>query len=81
MIRSPLVADLRACLGAENVISAPSELAVYDCDAFTVERQRPDVVVLPRSTEQVSEAVKIAGRHDVPVVPRGAGTSLAGGCL
>ncbi len=81
MTHSPLVADLRARLGAENVISAPSELAVYDCDAFTVERHRPDVVVLPRSTEQVSEAVKIAGRHDVPVVPRGAGTSLAGGCL
>ncbi len=81
MTHSPLVADLRARLGAENVISAPSELAVYDCDAYTVERHRPDVVVLPRSTVQVAEAVKIAGRHNVPVVPRGAGTSLAGGCL
>ena len=81
MIHTPLVRELRARLGAENVISAPSELAVYDCDAFTVERRRPDVVVLPQSTKQVAEVVTIAKRHDVPVVPRGAGTGLSGGCI
>jgi len=81
MIHSPLARDLRTKLGAENVLSAPSELAVYDCDAFTVERCRPDAVVLPRSAGQVAEVVKIANRHDVPIVPRCAGTSLAGGCV
>ena len=78
---SPLVRDLRAQIGAENVLSAPSEMAVYDCDAFTVERQCPDVVVLPRSAKHVASVVKIANRHNVPIVPRGAGTSLAGGCV
>ena len=78
---SPLVSDLRATLGRENVLSAPSELAVYDCDAFTIERRRPDAVVLPRSTRQVAEAVKLCQRHGVPIIARGAGTSLAGGCL
>ncbi len=76
-----LVSDLRKALGRENVLSAPSELAVYDCDAFTIERGRPEAVVFPRSTEQVAETVRLCGRHGTAVVPRGAGTSLAGGCL
>lgn len=78
---SPLISDLRATLGRENVLSAPSELAVYDCDAFTIERRRPDAVVLPCSTRQVAEVVGLCQRHGVPVIARGAGTSLAGGCL
>lgn len=78
---SSLVSDLRATLGRENVLSAPSELAVYDCDAFTIERHRPDAVVLPRSTQQVADVVKLCQRYGTSVVARGAGTSLAGGCL
>jgi glycolate oxidase len=81
MVFSPLVRDLRARLGAENVVSAPSDLAVYDCDAFTVERHRPEAVVFPRSAAQVAEMMMICQRHERPVVPRGAGTSLAGGCV
>ncbi len=78
---STLISDLRATLGRDNVLSAPSELAVYDCDAFTIERHRPDAVVLPRTAQQVAETVMLCKRHGVPVVARGAGTSLAGGCL
>ncbi len=81
MLHSPLVRDLRRSLGPDNVLSAPSELSVYDCDAFTVERGQPDAVVFPRSTRQVAEVVRIATRHHVAVIPRGAGTSLAGGCV
>jgi glycolate oxidase len=76
-----LLRELSTRLGAGRVLSAPSELAVYDCDAFTIERQRPDAVVFPRCAEQVAEVVGLCGEHGVPVVPRGAGTSLAGGCL
>jgi glycolate oxidase len=78
---STLLSQLRAKLGRENVLSAPSELAVYDCDAFTIERHRPEAVVLPRSAEQVADVVKLCQRYGVPVIARGAGTSLAGGCL
>lgn len=81
MRQSPLVKDLRTALGGENVISAPSELAAYDCDAFTLNRNAPEAVVFPRSTGQVAAAVKICKSHGVTIVPRGAGTSLAGGCL
>ncbi len=78
---APLVRALRSRLGSKNVLSTKSDLAVYECDAFTIEKNRPDVVVFPRSTRQVALVVKLAREHDVPVVPRGAGTSLAGGCL
>lgn len=81
MPHSPLVRDLRKRLGAEDVLSAPSELAVYDCDGYTIEKHRPDVVVFPRSTRQVAQVVKLCHRHDTRLIPRGAGTSLAGGCV
>ena len=80
MTQAPIIADLRRNLGPDNVLHAPSELAVYDCDAFTVQRHRPDAVVFPTSTEQVAAVVKTCARHRVPVIARGAGTSLAGGC-
>jgi glycolate oxidase len=78
---SPLVADLRAKLGSQNVLWARSDLVVYECDGFTIQKERPEAVVFPRSTQEVAEVVKIANRHGAPIVPRGAGTSLAGGCL
>ena len=77
----PLVKALRTRLGAENVLSAKSDLVVYECDGFTIEKNRPEVVVFPRSTRQVAAVVKLCNQHGVAVVPRGAGTSLAGGCL
>lgn len=80
-LASPLVADLRALLGAKGVLSNPSDLVVYECDGFTVEKHPPEAVVFPTSTAEVAEVVKICGRHGAPAVARGAGTSLAGGCL
>jgi len=76
-----LVKDLGRLLGRGNVLSQPAELAVYECDGFTIEKHLPDAVVFPRSTEEVAEVVRICARHNVPIVARGAGTSLAGGCL
>jgi glycolate oxidase len=81
MSHTPLISDLQKALGRENVVWAPSELTVYDCDAFTIERHRPAAVVFPRSTQDVAAAVKVCSKHNVSVVARGAGTSLAGGCL
>ncbi len=76
-----LSSDLVAALGADNVLQRPEEMLVYECDGYMVERSMPDLVVFPTSTEQVVEIVKICNRHSVPFVPRGAGTSLAGGTL
>src|SRR4051812_19267124 len=77
----PLIERLHAVAGKDGVLTEPSELFVYECDAYTVEKNRPDVVVFPASTEQVVEVVKLCNELDVPFLPRGAGTSLAGGCL
>jgi glycolate oxidase len=76
-----IVNQLRQAVGAENVLSAHSEMLVYECDGFTIEKNSPDVVVFPRNTEDVARIVKICNEADVPFLPRGAGTSLAGGCL
>lgn len=64
-----------------NVIQRREELLVYECDGLTSYRQRPAMVVLPRTTDQVAAAVKICNRHQIPFIARGAGTGLSGGAL
>jgi len=76
-----LVQDLRDIVGADSVLSAHSELVVYECDGFVIEKNCPDVVVFPRTTEDVAAIVRVCNDHGVAYLPRGAGTSLAGGCL
>ena len=78
---SPLLDRLRSVVGAGGMLTAPSDLMVYECDGYTVEKNRPEVVVFPTSTEQVVAVVQACNEAKVPFVPRGAGTSLAGGCL
>lgn len=78
---SLLTERLRGLLGRDAVLANPSDLVVYECDAFTVEKNRPDVVVFPTSSEQVSGIVRLCKETDTPFLARGAGTSLAGGCL
>src|SRR5918996_2967825 len=81
-LAEPMLVDrLRRAVGLDNVLAARSDLIVYECDGFTIEKNSPDVVVFPRSTEDVAEIVKICNAAGVPFLPRGAGTSLAGGCL
>jgi glycolate oxidase len=76
-----LIDRLRAIVGRDAVLTSPSELLVYECDGFTIEKNKPDVVVFPTATEQVVQVVQVCNELDVPFLPRGAGTSLAGGCL
>src|SRR6266545_6403259 len=76
-----LVDRLRGIVGPGGLLTSPSDLLVYECDGYTVEKKCPDVVVFPTSTEQVVAIVKVCNEFDLPFVPRGAGTSLAGGCL
>jgi glycolate oxidase len=78
---SQLGERLRDIVGADAILTSPSDLLVYECDGFTIEKNKPDVVVFPTSTDQVVQVVKICNELRVPFLPRGAGTSLAGGCL
>lgn len=76
-----IVRDFEVALGKRSVTRRKEELLVYECDGLTSYRQRPAVVVWPRTTAQVAAAVKICDRHNVPFVARGAGTGLSGGAL
>ncbi|GAA3866716.1 FAD-linked oxidase C-terminal domain-containing protein [Celeribacter arenosi] len=79
--KQELVARLREVLPHDAVIDAPEEVKAYECDALTVYRCAPLAAVLPSTTEEVSRILAICHEMGVPVVPRGSGTSLAGGAL
>lgn len=76
-----LVGVLRGIVGDVNVLAATTQLQVYECDAYTLERRPPNVVVLPANTEEVAAVVRACAEARVPIIPRGAGTSLSGGVL
>ncbi|MCR5881105.1 FAD-linked oxidase C-terminal domain-containing protein [Phenylobacterium sp. J367] len=79
--RGELVTALRKIVPGEGVKADDAELAAYECDALTAYRQKPLIVVLPETVEQVSQVLAYCHREGVKVVPRGAGTSLSGGAL
>jgi glycolate oxidase len=79
--KAQIVARLQQVLPASAVISDEMETRAYECDALTAYRCPPLAAVLPSSTEEVSAVLKICHEMGVPVVPRGSGTSLAGGAL
>ena len=66
---------------ADAVISDPHETKAYECDGLTAYRCPPLAAVLPANTQEVADVLRICHREGVPVVPRGSGTSLAGGAL
>lgn len=79
--KARIVARLRSVLPADAVIDAAEELRAYECDALTAYRCPPLAAVLPRTTEEVSRVLRLCWDEGVPVVPRGSGTSLAGGAM
>lgn len=81
LVPDRLIDQLRRIVGSDGVLAARSDLLVYECDGYVIEKNSPDVVVFPRTTAEVSEIVQACNRYEVPFLPRGAGTSLAGGCL
>lgn len=76
-----LVGRMTDIVGRENVLTATAELATYECDGFTIAKTKPDVVVFPLTTAHIVAIVKACNDLDVPFMARGAGTSLAGGCV
>ena len=76
-----IAARLAAVLPEDGLIADPVALAAYECDALTAYRCPPMLAVLPRTTAEVAAVMRVCHEEGVPVVPRGAGTSLAGGSL
>src|SRR5882672_3348464 len=71
--------ELRALLGEEGVLASEAARFTYEADALALEHHMPDVVALPRSTDQVAALMRWAHARGLAVTPRGAGTGLAGG--
>lgn len=78
---SAITREFEAALGPRGVVQRKEELLVYECDGLTSYHQRPKLVVLPRTTEEVAAVVSICDRHGLPFIARGAGTGLSGGAL
>ncbi len=78
--RDSIIAALKAIV-PDGVIDASSDLSAYENDALPSYRQRPLVAVLPKTAQQVCALLAYAAKAGVPIVPRGAGTSLSGGAL
>ena len=79
--REAIVEALRAIVPGEGVIAGEREMRPFESDGLTAYRQLPMVVVLPSTTQQVSEVLRYCHENNLKVVPRGAGTSLSGGAL
>src|SRR5499425_1440988 len=75
-----LIRELKALLGPTNILSETEDLMLYEFDG-SVEKARPEVVVFPHTTSDVSQILKVANKYQVPIVGRGAGTGLSGGAL
>src|SRR5579863_407362 len=79
-LSSEAKAQIAAIVGPRGFLDKPEDLTLYEYDG-SVDKARPEMVVFPRSTEEVSAIVKIAARHEIPIVGRGAGTGLSGGAI
>ncbi|MCL1594561.1 MAG: FAD-binding protein [Actinomycetia bacterium] len=75
-----LIADLERLLGSDRVRHHPLDLAVFAKDAGVVSGH-VIAAVLPDTTQEVAAVVRLANQYDTPIVPRGAGTGLAGGAV
>jgi glycolate oxidase len=80
MERDAMIGELARLVGKENVLSSPMHFKLYEYDASMI-RSRPDCIVIPRSTDQVSKVCKFAYDNNIPVIARGTGTNLSGGSV
>ena len=79
--QSQVVKALQAVLPGHALLWNSEDTTPYECDGLTAYRQRPLVVVLPETYDQVQAVLKTCHALDVPVVARGAGTGLSGGAM
>lgn len=80
-IDARLIAELREIIGDDGMVLRATELKVYECDGWTLEKCSPEILLRPRTTAEVSAILNILHRRGIAFVPRGAGTGLSGGCL
>ena len=80
MDKEKLIQRLQEIVGADNVLTSDMDLELYSYDS-SLERARPDVVVMPDVTEEVSKIMALAHKEKIPILGRGSGTNLTGGTI
>jgi len=81
MLKREIVSQLQKIVGKEAVLTAKEDLNAYSYDGTATWAHMPEVVVLPTTTEQVSQILKLANENKIPVTPRGGGTGTSGGSV
>ncbi len=81
MLKSGIISRLQEIVGKANLLTSNEDLTSYSYDATAFWTHMPDVVVLPTTTEQISQIMKLAYQEHIPVTPRGAGTNISGGSV
>ncbi len=81
MLKAEIISRLQEIVGKEAVLTAKEDLTTYSYDGTSTWAHMPDVVVLPTTTEQVSQVLKLANENLIPVTPRGGGTNVSGGSI
>jgi len=79
--KDKIITDLCEIINRDNILSHEDEVRPYETDALAAYKQKPLLVVLPETVDQVSEILKYCNENKIKVVPRGAGTGLSGGAL
>ena len=79
MTSAHLIEELKRVVGPRALVENPAALLTYEADGCVMDLHAPTLVALPETTEQVAQVVQLAQRAGMPIVPRGAGTGLAGG--
>ena len=80
MLSKPIADEFRAIVGEEWFLDSPEDLICYAYDGFLPEF-KPDAVLVPGSTDEISRIVSIANREKINIIPRGAGTNICGGSV
>ena len=80
-MKDKIVSDFENILDSKNILFDDDEIRPYETDALAAYKQKPLIVVLPETVEQVSKILKYCNENKIKVVPRGAGTGLSGGSL
>ena len=79
--KDKIIKDISNFTKSENILAEREELKPYETDGLTAYKQTPMLVVLPENTEEVSKILSYCNKNKIKVVPRGAGTGLAGSAL
>ncbi len=79
--RAEIAREFSNKIPKKNILVQSEQVTPYECDGLPYYRQKPLLVVLPQTNEQVLWILKVCNSRKIPVVTRGAGTGLSGGAL